>query len=291
VSRFIALASLPAYGNSPLADDHKTRAKLSLARAHESQRPFPAPHSCTLPLRSIKGGAVDVALVSWPISIELLTHEQAHKLQLQLKRAMDVLGSLAGIVLFAPLMLLIALLIKITSPGPILFRQERLGFLGKPFALLKFRSMRVNSDHSVHRQYVTKLINGDNGTINNGTPKQPVYKIKADPRVTWIGRFLRKTSLDELPQFFNVLRGDMSLVGPRPPIRYEYDNYQRWHCRRVLEVRPGITGLWQVSGRSKTTFNEMVRLDLTYVRTWSLWLDVKILLRTPGAVVSTRGGY
>jgi lipopolysaccharide/colanic/teichoic acid biosynthesis glycosyltransferase len=188
-------------------------------------------------------------------------------------------------------MLLVALLIKITSPGPVLFRQKRLGFLGKPFTFLKFRSMKVDSDHSIHRQYVTKLINGSKGAVNNGTAKQPVYKITNDPRVTWLGRFLRKSSLDELPQFFNVLSGDMSLVGPRPPIPYEYDIYKRWHCRRVLEVKPGITGLWQVNGRSRTIFNEMVRLDLTYVRTWSLWLDMKILLRTPWAVVSTKGGH
>jgi lipopolysaccharide/colanic/teichoic acid biosynthesis glycosyltransferase/GGDEF domain-containing protein len=291
VSRSITLASLPAYGSSLPANDHKTKAKPSPVRARDYRSSSHAPDSRTLSLRSIKGGAVDVALVTWPISIELLTYEQARRLQLKLKRAMDVLGSLFGIALFGPLMLFIALLIKITSPGPILFRQRRLGFLGNPFTFLKFRSMKVNSDESVHRQYVTKLIKGDNGAINNGTPAQPVYKINGDPRVTWLGRFLRKTSLDELPQFFNVLTGDMSLVGPRPPIPYEYDSYQRWHCRRVLEVKPGITGLWQVSGRSRTTFNDMVRLDLTYVRTWNLWLDVKILLKTFWTVVSTKGGY
>lgn len=291
LSRFIVLASLPAHGNSLPAKDHRTKAKPSPVRAHDYRSSSSAPNSPTLALRSIKGGAVDVALLTWPISIELLTYEQARGLQLKLKRAMDVLGSLFGIALFGPLMLFIALLIKITSSGPILFRQERLGFLGKPFTFLKFRSMKANCDQSLHRQYVTELINGHNDAINNGTPAQPVYKINGDPRVTWIGRFLRKTSLDELPQFFNVLRGDMSLVGPRPPIPYECHNYQRWHCRRVLEVKPGITGLWQISGRSRTTFNEMVRLDLTYVRTWSLWLDVKILLRTPWAVVSTKGGY
>jgi lipopolysaccharide/colanic/teichoic acid biosynthesis glycosyltransferase len=291
LSRSIMLASLPAQGNSLPAKDNGTRTKPSIVRAHDCRSSSPAPHSPAQALRSIGGGAVDVALATWPISIELLTYEQAREFQLKLKRAMDVLGSLFAVALFGPLMLFIALLIKITSSGPILFRQERLGFLGKRFTLLKFRSMKANCDHSLHRKYVTELINGHNHAINNGTHAQPVYKLNCDPRVTWIGRFLRKTSLDELPQFFNVLRGDMSLVGPRPPIPYEYHNYQRWHCRRVLEVKPGITGLWQVSGRSKTTFNDMVRLDLTYVRTWSLWLDVKILLRTPWAVLSTDGAH
>jgi exopolysaccharide biosynthesis polyprenyl glycosylphosphotransferase len=241
--------------------------------------------------QSVKDRVVEIALVSWPISIELLTQEEVRKLQLLLKRAMDIIGSLFGIALFGPLMLLIALLVKLSSPGPVLFRQVRLGFLGKPFTFLKFRSMKLNCDQSTHREYVTKLINGQNDAINKGTTEQPVYKITDDCRITPVGRFLRKTSLDELPQFFNVLMGDMSLVGPRPPIPYECDLYRRWHCRRVLEVKPGITGLWQVNGRSKSTFDEMVRLDLTYVRTWNLWLDVKILLKTLWSVVSTKGGY
>jgi exopolysaccharide biosynthesis polyprenyl glycosylphosphotransferase len=212
-------------------------------------------------------------------------------LKLTLKRLVDIVGSLVGIVLTAPLMLIIYLLIKLTSPGPVLFRQERLGFLGKPFTFLKFRSMKVDSDESLHQDYVTKLINGDNDAINKGTADQPLYKITDDPRITLFGKFLRKSSLDELPQFFNVLKGDMSLVGPRPPIPYECDVYERWHCRRVLEVKPGITGLWQVRGRSSTTFKEMVRLDLAYVRNWSLWLDFKIILKTFWAVISTKGGY
>ena len=188
-------------------------------------------------------------------------------------------------------MLIIAVLIKLTSRGPVLFQQERLGFLGKPFVFKKFRSMEVGCDQSFHKDYVTKLINGQCDVINKGTIDQPLYKITDDPRVTSIGKFLRKTSLDELPQFFNVLKGDMSLVGPRPPIPYECDIYKRWQCRRVLEVKPGITGLWQVKGRSSTTFDEMVRLDLAYIRNWSLWLDFKIILKTFWAVVSTKGGY
>ena len=151
--------------------------------------------------------------------------------------------------------------------------------------------MKVDCDPSIHEVYVSQLIKGENDAINRGTCEEPVYKINDDPRITSLGKFLRRSSLDELPQFFNVLKGDMSLVGPRPPIPYECEQYERWHCRRVLEVKPGVTGLWQVSGRSSTTFEEMVRLDLTYVRTWDLWLDVKIILKTFWAVISTKGGY
>jgi lipopolysaccharide/colanic/teichoic acid biosynthesis glycosyltransferase/GGDEF domain-containing protein len=291
LSQFVALSSLPVEGAYLPNNSGATAAKPSISSARLCQAALTVPDSRTLPCYPTKAGTADVAIMNWPIAIELLTQEQAQKLRLNLKRAIDILGSLFGIVLFGPVMLLVALVIKISSPGPVLFRQKRLGFLGKPFTFLKFRSMKVNSDQAIHRQYVTSLINGQNGAINNGTAERPVYKINNDPRVTWMGRFLRKTSLDELPQFFNVLKGDMSLVGPRPPIPYEYDNYQRWHCRRVLEVKPGITGLWQINGRSTTTFNEMVRLDLTYARTWSLWLDVQILLATLWTVVSRKGGY
>jgi len=291
LSRFIRIASLPSHGSYLAANGDKKETKPAPPSAQHYRISFSDPNPRTLHYQSVKGGVADVAFVSWPISIEILTHEQVRKLQLKLKRAMDIVGSLVGIALFGPLMLLIAFAIKVTSTGPVLFRQERLGFLGKPFTFLKFRSMRVNCDHSIHRQYVTKLINGQHNVINKGTAERPLYKITDDPRVTAVGRFLRKTSLDELPQFFNVLTGDMSLVGPRPPIPYECDIYRRWHCRRVLEVKPGITGLWQVSGRSTTGFDDMVRLDLTYVRSWDLWLDVKILLETLWTVVSTKGGY
>ena len=232
-----------------------------------------------------------VAVAQWPFSFEIMSQIRGEGFQLKVKRAIDIIGSLTGILLFWPLMLLIAALIKLTSPGPVLFRQERLGLLGKPFTFLKFRSMKAACDASLHKAYVTKLIKGENREIDQGRPDQPVYKITKDPRVTPVGEFLRKSSLDELPQFFNVLKGDMSLVGPRPPIRYECNQYKRWHCRRVLEVKPGITGLWQVSGRSSTTFDEMVRLDLKYVRTWSLWLDIKTLYKTFWAVISAKGGY
>lgn len=232
-----------------------------------------------------------VAAAPWPFSFEVLNYIHDREFQLTVKRVIDIVGSLIGICLLGPFMMIIAALVKLTSPGPVLFQQKRLGLLGEPFTFLKFRSMQVDSDPSLHKAYVTKLITGENDDINKGTDNQPLYKITDDPRVTPLGTFLRKSSLDELPQFFNVLRGDMSLVGPRPPIPYECVHYKRWHCRRVLEVKPGITGLWQVQGRSSTTFDTMVRLDLTYVRTWNLWLDIKILLKTFWAVISAKGGY
>lgn len=240
---------------------------------------------------SVSAGSLDVATIEWPFFLEILNQEQSRKLQLMLKRFLDIAGSLVGIILSAPLMLVIAVLVKLTSHGPVLFCQQRLGYLGKPFTFLKFRSMKVDCDPSLHKDYVCKLIKGEYDEINKGTAERPVFKITEDPRVTTLGKFLRKSSLDELPQFFNVLKGDMSLVGPRPPIPYECDKYKRWHCRRVLEAKPGITGLWQVNGRSSTTFEEMVRLDLAYIRNWNLWLDIKIILKTFWAVVSTKGGY
>jgi len=207
-----------------------------------------------------------------------------------LKRALDVVGSLTLIVLSAPLCAMIAIAIKLTSKGPILFRQMRVGQHGRQFEFLKFRSMYVGNDHNVHREYVTKLINKEAPAIP--TQQQgAVFKLAGDKRITPLGRFLRKTSLDELPQFINVLVGDMSLVGPRPPIPYELAAYQTWHRRRVLEVKPGITGLWQVTGRSTVDFDSMVRLDLKYATSWSPWLDIKILLRTPLAVIRGSGAY
>jgi lipopolysaccharide/colanic/teichoic acid biosynthesis glycosyltransferase len=176
-----------------------------------------------------------------------------------------------------------------TSPGPVIFRQVRVGKRGVPFIFYKFRSMYCTADDRVHREYVAKLINGDLDEINQGEPAKPLYKMQDDPRITRIGRLLRKTSMDELPQLFNVLKGDMSLVGPRPPLPYEAEKYQSWHLRRVLEIKPGITGLWQVNGRSKTSFDDMVRLDLRYLRTCSLPLDVAILLKTVKVVLQGHG--
>ena len=199
------------------------------------------------------------------------------------KRAIDVVVSLALLVMLAPLLLVIAALIKLTSQGPVFFSQERVGQMMKPFTMLKFRTMRVDADAAIHHDFVSSFIS------SGALADSGVFKIANDPRVTPIGRFLRRTSLDELPQFWNVLRGDMSLVGPRPPIQYEVNQYKSWHTRRVLDAKPGLTGLWQVTGRSRTTFDDMVRLDIRYARTLSLWADMKILLATPGAVISGKG--
>jgi lipopolysaccharide/colanic/teichoic acid biosynthesis glycosyltransferase len=183
----------------------------------------------------------------------------------------------------------IALAIKLTSPGPVVFRQMRIGKEGKPFPFYKFRSMRCDNDDSVHREYVKSLIEGRHDEVNEGDAYDPVYKLQSDERITGVGRIIRRTSIDELPQLYNVIKGEMSLVGPRPPLAYETENYQSWHMRRLQEVRPGITGLWQVEGRSKTTFDEMVRLDLRYIRNWSLWLDMKILFKTVFVVLRGDG--
>jgi lipopolysaccharide/colanic/teichoic acid biosynthesis glycosyltransferase len=203
-----------------------------------------------------------------------------------LKRAIDVAVSTAVLLITLPLLAVIAFIIKLTSKGPVLFEQERLGQFGARFQCLKFRTMYTNCDPRIHRDYVQQYIAGNAPSAEAGSSEKPLYKLADDPRVTAIGCFLRKTSLDEFPQFWNVLRGEMSLVGPRPPVPYEFEVYDIWHRRRVLESKPGVTGLWQVSGRNRTRFDEMVRLDLRYSQEWSLWLDLKILLATPLAIFS-----
>jgi len=205
------------------------------------------------------------------------------------KRAIDIIGATALLILAAPLMLVTAIAVRLTSPGPVIFRQMRIGRGGKPFPFYKFRSMRCDNDDAIHREYVKNLIQARHDEINEGDVDKPVYKLQSDTRITTMGRIIRRTSIDELPQLFNVLKGEMSLVGPRPPIPYEIEDYQSWHMRRLQEVRPGITGLWQVEGRSKTSFDDMVRLDLQYIRNWSLWLDIKILLRTVKVVIRGDG--
>jgi exopolysaccharide biosynthesis polyprenyl glycosylphosphotransferase len=222
---------------------------------------------------------------------DLSQREDARKNFRVVKRTMDVLGSLLALFLFSPIFLFAALAIKATSRGPIFFRQRRIGQHGNSFVFLKFRSMYVNNDASVHKEYVQKLIAGKADKHPSDGSGQGVYKLTKDSRITRVGAFLRKTSLDELPQFINVLIGEMSLVGPRPPVPYEVEAYDIWHRRRLLEAKPGITGLWQVSGRSRVTFDDMVRLDLHYARTWSLWMDIKILWRTPGAVLLGEGAH
>jgi exopolysaccharide biosynthesis polyprenyl glycosylphosphotransferase len=205
------------------------------------------------------------------------------------KRGLDIVGALVALVILSPLMLVTALAIAATSRGPVIFRQMRLGKGAVPFVFYKFRSMRTDADDRIHREYVANLIQGNLDQVNQGDEQRPLYKMSADPRITPVGRIIRKTSLDELPQFFNVLKGDMSLVGPRPPLPYEAEKYQSWHLRRILQIRPGITGLWQVEGRSKTSFDDMVRLDLRYIRNCSLALDLKILLKTVKVVLRRDG--
>lgn len=205
------------------------------------------------------------------------------------KRLFDIVFVLLSMVFLLPAMMVIGLAVKLTSEGPIFFKQQRVGQGGKLFTFLKFRSMVHNNNDDVHKKYVESLIKGDVEKTNNGSSDDPVYKITNDSRITPIGRFLRETSLDELPQFINVLLGDMSVVGPRPPIQYEVDVYKPWHLRRIQEAKPGITGMWQVYGRSSTTFNEMVRMDLNYVNNKSMILDIKLILKTISSVIKGRG--
>ncbi|MBA3766876.1 MAG: sugar transferase, partial [Acidobacteria bacterium] len=195
-----------------------------------------------------------------------------------LKRLFDLTIALLALTILSPLWLIIALLIKMDSRGPVFYKQERVGMDGRIFLFYKFRSMSTNSDDALHREYQQRYIAG-NPEANLGDQKQPVYKLATDSRVTRVGKGLRRLSLDELPQLFNVLRGDMSVVGPRPPIPYEVEAYDLWHRKR-LDMKPGLTGLWQVSGRNRLPFDEMVRLDLYYIENWSLLLDLKFILRT-----------
>jgi exopolysaccharide biosynthesis polyprenyl glycosylphosphotransferase len=215
---------------------------------------------------------------------DLVDRDEKEKHLRVTKRVMDVIGSAAALLVLSPIFAVIALLVKLTSKGPIIYRQQRLGQFGETFQLLKFRSMRCDSDPKIHQEFMKTVIAGKHDGNAHGGDK-PVYKMTNDPRITAIGAFLRRSSLDELPQFFNVLKGDMSLVGPRPPLAYEWEEYAIWHRRRVLEAKPGITGLWQVTGRSRVRFDDMVRLDLQYVKTWSIWLDLQILIKTPKAVL------
>ncbi len=222
---------------------------------------------------------------------DLISARKSKRTLLVVKRTFDIAGSALALLLCLPLFVAIAIAIKVTSKGPVLFRQKRIGQYGQCFTFLKFRSMYVNNDHRVHQKFVTELISNEAKHEPSGRNGKAVYKLKDDKRITRVGRFLRRTSLDELPQLLNVLKGDMSLVGPRPAIPYELAAYQTWHRRRVLEAKPGITGVWQVAGRSRVRFDEMVRMDLRYAMSWSPWLDLKILLLTPLAVIRGSGAY
>jgi lipopolysaccharide/colanic/teichoic acid biosynthesis glycosyltransferase len=201
----------------------------------------------------------------------------------RLKRLLDVIGATVLGIVALPFALLIALAIRLDSRGAAVYRQERVGLDGERFTILKFRSMFTDCDEDAHRDYVTGLVNGERESSNGG-----VYKLVEDSRVTRVGAWLRRTSLDELPQILNVLRGEMSLVGPRPPLPYEVEQYDAEQMGR-LGVRPGITGLWQVSGRNQLSYRSMVRLDLEYIRQWSLLLDIRILLRTLPVVLRNSG--
>jgi lipopolysaccharide/colanic/teichoic acid biosynthesis glycosyltransferase len=234
--------------------------------------------------QSKPGRPIDLAL--YP---DLAAPAKNRRFRLAIKRLIDIVGSASALLVCLPLLWIIGLTIKATSRGPVLFSQTRVGQYGARFILLKFRTMYFDIDRSVHKKFVTTLIADKEETEPSTENGERVYKLTNDKRITPIGRFLRRTSLDELPQFVNVLRGEMSLVGPRPAVRYEVAAYQTWHRRRVLEFKPGITGLWQVSGRSKVKFDDMVRMDLRYATFWSLWLDIKILALTPLAVIQGTG--
>lgn len=206
-----------------------------------------------------------------------------------LKRGTDIVASLVVLILGFPFFLAIALLIKLTSKGPVFFKQERIGEDGEDFALFKFRTMRTNCDDSLHREFTRNFIQGRMPEPSLDAAKSEVYKMTDDPRITAVGGFLRKTSLDELPQFINILRGEMTIVGPRPPLPYEYECYDEWHKLR-LKVRPGLTGLWQVSGRSTVPFQEMVMMDIYYIENWSMLLDLKIIIKTVPVMLAGTGG-
>ena len=232
---------------------------------------------------------IKVSFIEQPTPLRYIDISSRRKLLgLEMKRFIDVVGAIIGIVILSPVMIVIAFGIKYSSPGPVLFTQKRAGFRGKLFTFFKFRTMSQNNDNSIHRDYVTKLINGEIQDPSNCKSQKPLFKLSNDKRVTRFGKFLRTWSLDELPQLFNVLKGEMSLVGPRPAIPYEIDKYNAWHLQR-LDALPGITGLWQVRSRSKTTFAGMVRLDIQYIKNWSLWVDFKILIQTLKAVLRRDG--
>jgi lipopolysaccharide/colanic/teichoic acid biosynthesis glycosyltransferase len=270
----------------PVAREIEARIRQNLAKQLSSQ----PPHGFSIKFQVYPERRIveaDGLLPVDPILQNFQEPEEHAPFRDAIKRGLDLVGSLALLAALSPLFLLIAALVKLTSRGPVFFRQVRVGQRAKHFRMLKFRTMYVNAGHALHQEFVTSLIKSGSRAKDPGS--NGFFKIVDDPRVTPIGRILRKTSLDELPQLWNAVCGTMSLVGPRPPIPYEVAEYEPWHCRRVLEAKPGITGLWQVTGRSRTTFDEMVRLDLRYARTRSLRTDLKILLATPKAVIAGKG--
>lgn len=276
----------------PAANDEKTDdAEISSARHIAEELSFKTVYfeNLRFSMSSYNGSSISIPIEDvffWDQQLFSKCSSQGKKV---IKRIVDIVGASAAIILSFPIMSIIALVVKVTSPGPVFFKQSRVGYKGKAFTFVKFRSMRTNNSDAIHREFVKRLINGENVQMNAGANEDPFFKIVNDPRMTRFGRFLRKTSLDELPQFFNVLTGTMSLVGPRPPIPYEVNEYKCWQLRRISQVKPGITGLWQVSGRSQIPFNDMVRLDINYAENWSLMLDMKILLQTIKVVLAAKG--
>jgi len=205
------------------------------------------------------------------------------------KRLLDIVLSLLILALCAPLFLVIMLMIRLDSPGPAIFRQTRVGYQGRSFTLYKFRTMHHGSSEALHRAVIARYMRGEMiGATDAATMPRVLFKLEQDPRITRFGRWLRRWSLDELPQFVNVLRGDMTIVGPRPPLWYEVEHYDTYQRQR-LQVRPGITGIWQVYGRSRVPFTEMVEMDLAYIRQRSLFLDLKLIWLTVGVVLRQRG--
>jgi len=223
-----------------------------------------------------------------------LTHSEAAEQQLTgesrlagaLRRCADVVFALVLILLLSPVLIGVTLAVRFDSRGPAFFRQRRVGYREREFTLYKFRSMRVDADPRGHQEYVTALIKGKDA--NPGGGRENLYKLAVDNRITSVGRWIRRWSLDELPQLFNVVKGDMTLVGPRPAIPYEVSEYPAWYRER-FSVKPGLTGYWQVSGRNERTYEEMVRLDIEYAERRSLGLDLQILLKTPLVVLSRKG--
>ncbi len=213
---------------------------------------------------------------------------ESSTLDCAIRRTVDIVVACVAILISLPLMVLAAVFIRLGSPGPALFRQRRIGRNGKMFTMLKLRTMHVGVDDQPHRSYMKEYVRGSTRPPRTNGTESPIFKITCDERVFPLGAFLRRWSVDELPQLFNVLRGDMSVVGPRPSVYYELEDYQPWHRER-LRVKPGLTGNWQVHGRGRTTFDEMVRLDIQYTRRCSIALDLKLLLMTGPAVVGKAG--
>jgi lipopolysaccharide/colanic/teichoic acid biosynthesis glycosyltransferase len=227
--------------------------------------------------------ATDKALSVYP---EFKTNSPKKITEDILKRSLDIIVAVVALAVSFPIFVFFSVMIKATSPGPVFFKQKRIGFGGRPFTLLKFRTMHVNNDDSVHQKFVKDFIKAKN---TKACEETKAFKIVKDKRITPVGHLLRKTSLDELPQFINVLLGNMSVVGPRPPIQYEVDEYHIWHRRRVMEVKPGITGFWQVHGRSSTSFETMVRMDIYYIKYHNIFLDIRLILQTPLSLL--KGAY